>query len=154
MPLVGINYILWAAYPVWRKLVAGESALHNLPADARSRVGSLASGTIGRRRCSPRRSGPRSGSSGPCSQLLPLLTRSAAGRTALLGQFSGKAWKPPAELVLTEPRGFDHSPSLDEALTSLVKGPAQQGASAGTLHGALTTGTSPCHWSRAVYNRR
>lgn len=72
--------------------------------------------------------------------LLPALTGNPVGRTALLAQFSHKPWKLPAGLVLTELRGFDHSPSLDDALESLVKGPRQQGAPAGTLRGKLVLG--------------
>ncbi|MGI8537429.1 MAG: alpha/beta fold hydrolase [Mycobacteriales bacterium] len=69
--------------------------------------------------------------------LLPALTGNPVGRTALLAQFSAAPWKLPAALVLTELRGFDASPSLDEALRSLVKGPRQQGAPAGSLNGRL-----------------
>jgi pimeloyl-ACP methyl ester carboxylesterase len=72
--------------------------------------------------------------------LLPVLTANPVTRTALLAQFSHKPWKLPQDLVLTELRGFDHSPSLDEALRSLVKGPDQQGAPAGTLAGRLVIG--------------
>lgn len=69
--------------------------------------------------------------------LLPALTSSPVGRTALLAQFSARPWALPAELVLTELRGFDASPSLDAALRSLVDGPRQQGAPAGALAGNL-----------------
>lgn len=72
--------------------------------------------------------------------LLPALTSNKVARTALLAQFSHKPWRLPAELVLTELRGFDKSPSLDDALRSLVKGPQQQGAPAGTLRGKLVIG--------------
>jgi len=72
--------------------------------------------------------------------LLPALAANPVGRTALLAQFSRKPWALAPELVLTELRGFDHSPSLDAALRSLVKGPAQQGAPAGTLQGKLVIG--------------
>lgn len=69
--------------------------------------------------------------------LLPALTSSPVGRTALLAQFSAAPWRLPADLVLTELRGFDASPSLDDALRSLVTGPKQQGAPAGSLRGRL-----------------
>ena len=59
---------------------------------------------------------------------LPVLTRSRAGRTALLAQFSAAPWKLPPELVLTELRGFKTSPSIYPALDSLVHGPRQEGA--------------------------
>ena len=71
---------------------------------------------------------------------LPVLTGTAAGRTALLAQFSAHPWRLPKDLVLTELRGFDHSPSLDPALRSLVKGPRQQGAPAGSLKAGLVIG--------------
>lgn len=71
---------------------------------------------------------------------LPALTANPAGRTALLAQFSARPWALPPELVLTELRGFDASPSLDEALDSLVHGPRQQGAPAGSVKGRLTIG--------------
>jgi len=71
---------------------------------------------------------------------LPVLTSTPAGRTALLAQFSAHPWRLPKDLVLTELRGFNHSPSLDDALRSLVKGPRQQGAPAGSLKGSLVIG--------------
>jgi pimeloyl-ACP methyl ester carboxylesterase len=71
---------------------------------------------------------------------LPALTANAAGRTALLAQFSARPWKLPADLVLTELRGFKTSVSLDEALSSLVHGPKQQGAPAGSLQGKVVIG--------------
>lgn len=71
---------------------------------------------------------------------LPVLTASALGRTALLAQFSAHPWKLPKDLVLTELRGFDASPSLDAALSSLVNGPRQEGAPAGSLRGSLVIG--------------
>lgn len=64
---------------------------------------------------------------------LPLLTGNPVGRTALLAQFSAKPWKLPADVVLTELRSFKAATSLDEALHSLVHGPKQQGAPAGSL---------------------
>jgi len=72
--------------------------------------------------------------------LLPALTGNPVTCTALLAQFSHKPWKLPQELVLRELRGFDHSPSLDAALRSLVKGPRQKGAPAGTLQGRVVIG--------------
>lgn len=58
---------------------------------------------------------------------LPLLTRSPIGQTGLLAQFSARPWKLESNLVLTEPRGFKCSPSLDEALNSSVRGPKPSG---------------------------
>ncbi|WP_292988527.1 alpha/beta fold hydrolase [Mycobacterium sp.] len=72
--------------------------------------------------------------------LLPALTKSAVGRTALLLQFSAKPWRLPADLVLGELRNFNSSPSLDAAVHALVHGPKQQGAPAGSLQGRVTIG--------------
>lgn len=71
---------------------------------------------------------------------LPFLTGNPVGRTALLAQFSARPWALPADLVLNELRGFDASPSLDEALDALVHGPRQKGAPAGSLPGRLVIG--------------
>ncbi|NOJ64495.1 alpha/beta fold hydrolase [Arthrobacter sp. 147(2020)] len=71
---------------------------------------------------------------------LPFLTRSAAGRTALLAQFSAHPWKLDPELVLTELQGYSASPSLDEARRSLIEGPVQQGAPSGSLPGRAVIG--------------
>jgi pimeloyl-ACP methyl ester carboxylesterase len=78
-------------------------------------------------------------------------------RTALLAQFSAHPWKLPQNLVLNELRGFDNSPSLDEALKDLVHGPRQRGAPAGSLQAKLVIGwgrqdkvTFPSQAARAV----
>ena len=71
---------------------------------------------------------------------LPFLTRTAIGRTALLAQFSAKPWQLDPGLVLTELQGFSTSPSLDEARRSLIEGPVQQGAAAGSLRGTVVIG--------------
>lgn len=76
--------------------------------------------------------------------LLPALTKSAVGRTALLLQFSATPWRLPADLVLGELRNFNSSPSLDDAVQALVHGPKQQGAPAGSLKGRVTIG-----WGRS-----
>lgn len=73
-------------------------------------------------------------------RLLPALTRSRAGRTALLLQFSAKPWRLPAGLVLRELRSFARATQLDEALDALVHGPRQQGAAAGSLRGRAVIG--------------
>ena len=70
----------------------------------------------------------------------PSLVKQAAGRTALLAQFSAAPWKLDPDLVLTELRGFSTSPSLDEARRSLAHGPRQLGAPQGTLKGNLAFG--------------
>lgn len=71
---------------------------------------------------------------------LPTLTRSRAGRTALLAQFSAAPWKLPPELVLTELRGFKTSPSIYPALADLVHGPRQAGAPGGLLPAPVVIG--------------
>lgn len=71
---------------------------------------------------------------------LPFLTRHAAGRTALLAQFSAKPWRLDPEQVMTELRGFENSPSLDEARKALAHGPRQPGAPRGSLKGRLAIG--------------
>ncbi len=71
---------------------------------------------------------------------LPLLSANPVGRTALLAQFSAHPWRLPADLVLTELRGFDASPSLDQALDSLERGPRQEGVSAGALSAKVVIG--------------
>jgi pimeloyl-ACP methyl ester carboxylesterase len=60
--------------------------------------------------------------------VLPSLVQQAAGRTALLAQFSAAPYKLDLDLVLTELRGFATSPSLDEARRSLAHEPRQAGA--------------------------
>ena len=89
--------------------------------------------------------------------LLPALTASPVGRTALLLQFSAKPWRLPADLVLQELRNFASSPSLDEAVHALVHGPKQQGAPAGSLRGRVVIGwgrkdrvTAPSQAERAA----
>lgn len=72
--------------------------------------------------------------------ILPSLVKQAAGRTALLAQFSAAPWKLDPDLVLTELRGFNTSRSLDEARKSLAHGPRQEGAPHGTLKGKLAFG--------------
>ncbi len=72
--------------------------------------------------------------------LLPALTRSTVGRTALMLQFSAHPWRLDPDLVLQELQNFDRSPSLDEALDSLIHGPKQQGAPRGSLQGSVVIG--------------
>lgn len=72
--------------------------------------------------------------------LLPALTRTPLGRTALLLQFSAKPWRLDRELVLQELRNFNTSPSMDGALDALVHGPKQQGAPRGSLRGRVVIG--------------
>jgi pimeloyl-ACP methyl ester carboxylesterase len=72
--------------------------------------------------------------------LLPALTRSKVGRTALLAQFSARPWRLDPGLVLQELRSFKKAASLDAALDALVHGPKQQGAPAGSLQGSAVIG--------------
>lgn len=72
--------------------------------------------------------------------VLPALTGSPVGRTALLAQFSAHPWSLPAPLVLAELRAFGAATSLDEAFRALVKGPLQAGAPAGTTPGTVVIG--------------
>jgi hypothetical protein len=59
---------------------------------------------------------------------LPFLIRHPAGSAALLAQFSARPWKLDPDLVLTELRGFNTSPSLDEAGKAMAHGPKQPSA--------------------------
>ena len=68
--------------------------------------------------------------------LLPALTKSAVGRTALLLQFSAKPWRLPADLVLGELRNFNSSPSLDDACERWCTGPNRLGAPGRFVEGA------------------
>jgi pimeloyl-ACP methyl ester carboxylesterase len=72
--------------------------------------------------------------------LLPRLTRSRVGRTALMLQFSAHPWRLDPDLVLQELQNFDRSPSLDAALDALIHGPKQQGAPRGSLQGSAVIG--------------
>ena len=72
--------------------------------------------------------------------LLPAITGNRVGRTVLLPQFSARPWKLPADLVLTELRAFKAATSLDEALESLARGPAQEGLPVGAARGRLAIG--------------
>lgn len=89
---------------------------------------------------------------------LPTLLGSAAGRTALLAQFSARPWALSAETVLPDVRGLADAPSTDAALKALVTGPRQEGAPAGTTPGRVTIGwgrrdlvTLPRQAERAVH---
>lgn len=72
--------------------------------------------------------------------VLPVLTGNPVGRTALLSQFSRKPWALSSQLVLRELRGYATFPSVDAALHSLVHGPRQEGAPAGSLPGRVVIG--------------
>lgn len=71
---------------------------------------------------------------------LPALMGNAAGRTALLAQFSAAPWRLPEDVALHEMRSFAKATSLHEALDALVDGPPQAGAPAGSTPGRVTIG--------------
>lgn len=71
---------------------------------------------------------------------LPALTSTAAGRTALLLQFSAAPWKLDQDVVLTELRSFKQAQSIWPAFEALVKGPKQDGMAAGTAKGRIVIG--------------
>ena len=71
---------------------------------------------------------------------MPVLMGSAAGRTALLAQFSAAPWRLPADVALHEMRSFAKATSLHETLDALVNGPLQEGAPAGSTLGRVTIG--------------
>lgn len=48
--------------------------------------------------------------------VMPAITSSPVGRTALFAQFSAHFWSIPSDLALTEMRSFAASPSFDELL--------------------------------------
>jgi pimeloyl-ACP methyl ester carboxylesterase len=61
---------------------------------------------------------------------LPAITRSAAGRTALMAQLSAKPSALSAELVCTELTGITNTPTFDALVHNLAVGPEQQGPAA------------------------
>lgn len=73
-------------------------------------------------------------------RVLPTLLGSSVGRTLLLAQLSARPWALSGETVLPDVRGLADSPSTGAALDALIKGPKQQGASAGTVPGRVTIG--------------
>jgi pimeloyl-ACP methyl ester carboxylesterase len=65
--------------------------------------------------------------------LMPLVTGNALTRSLLLTQFSAHPWRLPASVVLQEMRDYAVAPSFDGMLSSLARGPAQEGVPRGTL---------------------
>ncbi|MFD1466893.1 alpha/beta fold hydrolase [Hymenobacter caeli] len=78
--------------------------------------------------------------------VMPAITGSAVGRTALFAQFSHHPWKLAPHVALDEMRTFASAPSFDELLKNLVEGEEQQGASKGSILGPLVIG-----WGRQDY---
>ena len=72
--------------------------------------------------------------------VLPALTASPIGRTALFAQFSAAPWDVPHHLAYREMRSFAASPSFDELLDNLAHGEAQQGAPSGSIPHPLVIG--------------
>ena len=58
---------------------------------------------------------------------LPVLAGSAAGRTALLPQFTPRPWAVPAPVALADLRSIAETPALDETLRALVDSGPQLG---------------------------
>lgn len=71
---------------------------------------------------------------------MPALTGNAAGRTALLSQFSAAPWRLPKDVALHEMRSFARATSLHETLEALIDAPPQEGAPAGSTPGRVTIG--------------
>lgn len=69
---------------------------------------------------------------------LPTLMRSAAGRTALLAQFSARPWAVPASVATAELESLAASEQFDRVLRELVEGPTQAGAD--STPGSITIG--------------
>ncbi|AIZ62641.1 hydrolase [Hymenobacter sp. DG25B] len=72
--------------------------------------------------------------------VMPALTSSAVGRTALFAQFSAKPWRLSPKITLDEMRTFAAAPSFDELLDSLAYGEKQQGAPEGSVPAPLVIG--------------
>jgi pimeloyl-ACP methyl ester carboxylesterase len=65
---------------------------------------------------------------------LPVLARSAAGRTALLPQFTPRPWAVPGPVALADLRSIAETPALDETLRALVaRGPPLGGPTPGRV---------------------
>ncbi|MFS0733545.1 alpha/beta fold hydrolase [Microbacterium sp. 1P10UB] len=71
---------------------------------------------------------------------LPALLGNPVGRTLLLAQLSARPWALSREIVLPDVRGLADSPATGAAMDALTKGPAQQGALAGSVPGRVTIG--------------
>jgi pimeloyl-ACP methyl ester carboxylesterase len=61
---------------------------------------------------------------------LPMLSRNAASRTALLAQLSAHPWALDPQLVATELTGLSLTPTFDALVDSLATGPEQTGPAA------------------------
>ena len=72
--------------------------------------------------------------------VMPAITSSPVGRTALFAQFSAHPWSIPSDLALTEMRSFAASPSFDELLENLAHGEVQRGSPRGSVAAPLVIG--------------
>lgn len=71
---------------------------------------------------------------------LPAIVRTAAGRTALLPQFTPRPWAVPAQVALTDLESIATTPALDDTLQALV--------SSGPQRGGPTPGRVVLGWGR------
>jgi pimeloyl-ACP methyl ester carboxylesterase len=74
--------------------------------------------------------------------LLPLLSRHAVSRTALLAQLSVRPWALDPQVVATELTGLSNTPTFDALVDDLAGGPEQTGPA------AQTTGRITIGWGR------
>ena len=72
--------------------------------------------------------------------VMPAITSSPIGRTALFAQFSAHPWSLPSDLTLTEMRSFAASPSFDELLGNLAPGEVPRGSPQGSILAPLVLG--------------
>ncbi len=72
--------------------------------------------------------------------VLPALTGSAVGRTALLAQFSARPWAVEAQQAQEELRTLGNTPVLPELLDNLAHGAVQQPAPKGSITAPLLIG--------------
>lgn len=63
---------------------------------------------------------------------LPMLSRNAASRTALLAQLSARPWALDPQVVATELTGLSLTPTFDALVDDLANGPEQTGPAAGS----------------------
>ena len=72
--------------------------------------------------------------------VMPQITASRLGRTALFAQFSARPWAVDPRLAREEMHSFANTPNFDELLDNLAHGEPQQGAPAGSIHAPLLIG--------------
>jgi pimeloyl-ACP methyl ester carboxylesterase len=66
-------------------------------------------------------------------QSLPMLSRNAASRTALLAQLSARPWALDPHVVATELTGLSLTPTFDALVDDLANGPEQTGPATGSI---------------------